>query len=217
MGRDPVLAPLLEIQYLKSPAPDAATFASCVFTSVYGVRGAVENLPAGERFSGKPVFAVGDATAAEAGNAGFTNITSASGGGEELGALINARLGKGKLLHICGKDYSGKFETLQQAGFEVARWLVYKATAGEALPAAGVEAIKSGKIESVLLFSPRSAAILVKVLAGLGLEGECAHIRALCLSPDVALAAKTLKWKSIEIAQRPDQENLLALLARKSL
>src|SRR5690606_5614115 len=143
----------LEIQYLKHPAPDIVSCAAIIFTSVHGVRGAVENLPAGERFSGKPVFAVGDATAAEASAAGFGNIASAAGGGEELAALIASRFRRGKLLHICGEDYTGKFENLQQAGFELARWLVYKAVAGEKLPAAAIEAIKSRKIEAALLFS----------------------------------------------------------------
>lgn len=217
MGYRPVLAPALDIRYLPGKLPTLTAFDALVFTSVFGVNGAMQNIDPGERRPDLPVFAVGDATAAQARAAGFEFVVSAKGDGDDLAQTIRATLKPGKLLHICGQDYSGKLEPLKREGFTIDRCPVYKAMAAENLPPAAVEAIENGKLAATLLFSPRTAVILVRLLDGLGLETACAQIHALCLSADVAQKARTLRWKSVKIAKRPDQESLLALLAKGNL
>src|SRR5476649_121172 len=76
-GHAPVIAPLFTLQVLHPPPDFAATLATSqavLLTSANGARALAE---ASEQRS-KPVFAVGDTTAATAEGLGFTSVVSAS-------------------------------------------------------------------------------------------------------------------------------------------
>jgi len=77
----------------------------------------------------------------------------------------------------------------------------------------GARAIAAGTIDAVALFSPRTAKTFVRLAARAGLEAALAGTDALCLSEAVAGAARALSWRAVRIAERPDQEALVALLA----
>ena len=76
MGFEPIVAPLLAIEQLTPPVPDLATFAALAFTSVNGVAAFAALTPGRDL----PVFAVGDATAQAALDAGFADVRSIAGG-----------------------------------------------------------------------------------------------------------------------------------------
>ncbi|WP_288759400.1 uroporphyrinogen-III synthase, partial [uncultured Brevundimonas sp.] len=80
LGMEPVVRPLLAIQTLSPELPDLDAFAALAFTSVNGVA-AFAGLSARRD---RPVFAVGDATAQAARDAGFARVDSADG---DLAAL----------------------------------------------------------------------------------------------------------------------------------
>lgn len=213
MGYFPVLAPLLEIAYLTPDMPEDKNHDALVFTSMFGVKGFVENTKkTGRPFAGLPVFAIGDETARQARLSGFTHVTSARGDGHDLIRLITFSLQKGKLLHPCAQTHSRKLNFPENSGLSLDRLPVYRAAAAQTLPETATHALQSEKTEAVLLFSPRTAQILVKILHRLNLEQACAHLRVLCLSAEVARASSVLPWQSVEIAAHPDQESLLSLL-----
>ena len=80
LGLYPVLAPLLEVQTLPAELP--ADAAAVLVTS----RNAIGSLPDWAR--DRPVFAVGDATAARVRSAGFQDVRSASGDAAALVELV---------------------------------------------------------------------------------------------------------------------------------
>ena len=90
-GHVAVIAPLFRLDILHPPDDFAAALAACqavLLTSANGARALAE---ASEQRS-KPVFAVGDTTAATAEGLGFTAVTSASGDGAALAELVAQRL-----------------------------------------------------------------------------------------------------------------------------
>jgi len=160
------------------------------------------------------VFAVGAATAAAARRAGFTRVEVADGDASSLARRIVAscRPGEGSIVHPCGTDVRpGLAEPLVEAGFRYVRQPVYRArTAGTLSPRAS-DALRSG-IDAVLLFSPRTAAILVRVVQDQGLEGCLDGTDACCLSEAVAEGCRALPWRRVRIAAQPDQSAMVELL-----
>jgi hypothetical protein len=49
-------------------------------------------------------------------------------------------------------------------------------------------------------------------VADAGLEGATAGVAALCLSANVAAAARALRWRRVEIAARSDETGMGGLL-----
>jgi uroporphyrinogen-III synthase len=63
-----------------------------------------------------------------------------------------------------------------------------------------------------LFFSPRSAGCSVRALTASGLSEALCGIEAIAISPRVAAVLDGLRWRSVRIARRPDQDHLLELL-----
>jgi uroporphyrinogen-III synthase len=102
-------------------------------------------------------------------------------------------------------------EALDAAGFAVRRRVVYRAVAGERLPAAVAAALASGAVGAVLLFSPRTATIFVGLVSGLPAEAGLAVTEAWCLSAAVAQAAADLPWRVRKVAPEPTVDAMLEL------
>ena len=75
MGCEPLIQPLLAVEPLTPPLPDLDRFAALAFTSANGVAAFAALTPRRDR----PVFAVGEATAGAAREAGFVAVRSADG------------------------------------------------------------------------------------------------------------------------------------------
>lgn len=162
-----------------------------------------------------PVCAVGDASAAAARDLGFEAVTSAAGNVDDLAALVRRRLdpAAGPLLHPAAGRLAGDLQgALAGAGFTVLRAVLYDAVPSAALSAECRRALNDGLIDAVTLFSPRTAASFVSLVAAAGLAGACGRVAAVCLSPAVAEALSGLEWRRIAVAERPDQAALLAVL-----
>ena len=124
-----------------------------IFTSANGVR----VFAAASQDRSLPAYTVGDASAAVARDAGFTDVRSADGDIAALAKLIRERADPsgGKLLHISGarvaRDLAG---FLNHAGIAVERRVAYEARPVSELP----EAFKQ-KLDVVLFHSARAAEI----------------------------------------------------------
>ena len=126
-GIEAIIEPLLDIHYRDEPAPDLAGVQAVLCTSANGIR-ALARLSGERRIA---VFAVGEATAARARDAGFARVESAGGNVEDLARLARQLLrpDAGRLLHVAGSDVAGDL-----AGIEAA---VEFGAAQEELKAAG--------------------------------------------------------------------------------
>jgi uroporphyrinogen-III synthase len=162
-----------------------------------------------------PVFAVGAATAAAARRAGARHVEIASGDAVGLARLVIEKClpKRGAILHLAGTEIRpGLAEILAPAGFELRRELAYRVVPATALGPAVVNLWRRRRIAAVLLFSPRSAQILIDLLHRHELAGRVDSLAALCLSEAVAAPCRALAWRAIRVAASPDRAALLALL-----
>ena len=214
LGIAALIEPMLAIRLIAGPPPDLAGVQALLITSANGVRALAARSAARSAQRGVVVFAVGDASAAAARAAGFARIESAAGDVESLGRLVRARLDPsgGALLHVAGAEVAGALaDDLRAAGFDYRRTVLYRAATADRLSPAAAAALAEGSIAAVLLYSPRTAAALVRLIGAAGLAAACARIDALCLSGAVARAAAGIAWRSVRTAARPDQDALIAL------
>src|SRR6185369_3433546 len=155
----------------------AAALAACqaiLITSANGARALAE---ASEQRS-KPVFAVGDTTAATAEGLGFTSVASASGDAAALAALVRERLdpAAGPLLHVAGADVAGE---LAPEGFEVRRVVLYEAREAETLPESARAALEGRALDAATFFSPRASRLFVRLVREAGLAEACRAVSAI--------------------------------------
>ena len=210
MGHQVVIEPLLDICLVPLPVLRPEEFGGLLFTSANGVEALVAAGGAAD-FTHLPVYCVGAATARAARTAGFANVTSADGDGQALGRLIAARLAPCRLLHVKGRHGLAEPEaTLTAAGFNCVTMTGYEARAHTALTAPVAAALEAREFDAVLLYSPRSAQILVGLLEKIGITAPFAM--AFCLSPAISAAAAPLAGQC-EIATTPDEPALLASIA----
>ncbi len=210
LGIAALIEPMLAIRLIAGPPPDLEGVQALLITSANGVRA----LAARSAQRGVVVFAVGDASAAAARAAGFVRIESAAGDVESLGRLVRARLDPsgGALLHVAGAEVAGALaDDLRAAGFDYRRTVLYRAATADRLSPAAAAALAEGSIAAVLLYSPRTAAALVRLIEAAGLAAAGAALDALCLSSAVARAAAGIAWRGVRTAARPDQDALIAL------
>ncbi len=208
-GHEPLVAPLMKIVFSQQPPPADDKDAVLLFTSANGARAA----KAHQVHAARGVFVVGEATATAARAAGFEIAGTAGGDVSSLAELVANRLSKDQLLvHVAGSDLAGDLQgALGARGYRVLRWTAYEARATSALPAPGISFFE-GPAGAVLIYSPRSARLLVHLIEEAGIAEAARRHRALCLSRAVADSAKGVGWSSLEVAAKPYQEALLDLL-----
>jgi uroporphyrinogen-III synthase len=217
MGHRVTLAPLLDVVTLRPTLVTDGAQAIAV-TSRNAIH-ALASHPQSAKLRALPVLAVGKSTAAAAREAGFTVALEGDAGGAELAGLIIAKLSAsaGPLLHIGGETVAFDLASaLQPAGFTVRRAVVYRSEPIDRLPDAVTAALSSGILDAVLLMSPRTSEAWCRLVVAAGLSDVARQLRHLCLSPGVAAALAPLGPPYIEIAVKPNEEQMLALAARLS-
>ncbi|MDH5748360.1 MAG: uroporphyrinogen-III synthase [Rhodospirillales bacterium] len=215
LGVESLIEPLLTVTFNEGSKPDLSGAQALLATSANGVR-AFAHL---SRRRDLPVYAVGDATARAAADAGFEIVASATGDVQALAALVRDRLNPaaGALIHIAGSKVAGDLAgMLADAGFQVRRAVLYDARPARALSAAAAAAMRDGTVDGVLFYSPRTAAAFVDLVRAASLETAIGALSAFCLSSAVGREAEALRWARVVIAERPDQAALLAAVASQA-
>jgi uroporphyrinogen-III synthase len=206
-GHDPLVAPLLSVVGTNSfPPPDSGD--AIILTSAHAVA-ALAGLPPRAR----PVFAVGDRTAAAVREAGFDDVRVAGGDAASLAALVARSLPKNStLLHIAGRHRKPEPEaSLREAGYTIQVWEAYEAQPVRSLPADVSSGLTAGRIDAALHYSRRSAALLVDLAGKAGLHPKLQSVKHVCLSADVAAPLASLE-ATILVAAEPTETALLAAL-----
>jgi len=212
LGHEALVEPLLSIAPDLAAALPLAGATALLFTSANGVRAFA--LRSQDR--GLPVFAVGAATARAAREVGFADVSCADGDAAALEALVVARRtpADGPLLHVAGKVVAGDLAgRLAARGFEARTAALYAAEPALRLSDAARDALAQGEVDGVLVFSPRSATILVGLVEAAGLRAAAARVELYALSEAVAAAASGLPWRRVVVAAAPSEDALLAALA----
>jgi uroporphyrinogen-III synthase len=217
MGHRVTIAPLLDI-VTQTPPLDVSGVQALVITSRNAVH-ALTAHPQKDELTALPVLAVGKSTAAAALDAGFRVTLEGNAGGAELAALIADGLdpNAGILLHISGEAIAFDLEqALAPSGFTLRRAIVYRSRPAAALPSAVAASLRAGDLDAVLLMSPRTATAWCALVEAAGLSEKAQSLVHLCLSSGVADAVGSLNPSRIEIAVKPNEEEMLALAARLS-
>lgn len=204
--------PMLEIRPVEPPpAIPLEGVQALLFTSGNGARAFAALSPRRDL----PALAVGPATAAELRQAGFTDIRVAEGDARALAALAGRSLRRegGRLLHLAGEQVAGDLKgELESQGFACDRLALYRAVPRAAFSGECRSLLREGRLAGVLLFSPRTADAFARLARAEELGAAMTGLTAWCLSEAVADAARSLPWRHVRVAGRPDQEALLALL-----
>ena len=206
-----VIEPMMEVHYCVAPALDLATVQAILCTSANGVRALAR--VTGER--GRPLLAVGEATASRARAEGFTSVASADGAVTDLVRLAAARMRpqNGRLLQVAGNVVAGDLVgALRAHGFVIERRVLYEARPVERLSTAALSALRGRTIDFALFFSPRTAAIFVRLAGIAGVAGCCRTITSLAISAAADAVLTGLPWRDRRVAERPNQPALLDTL-----
>jgi uroporphyrinogen-III synthase len=198
LGLEPVVAPLFSVHALDWTPPPAAAVGAVILTSANGALLAGDAMAS---FTGLPCYAVGEASAAAAAEAGFGDVRVGPSDGAALLALMAAD-GVRSAFHPCGREHL----PLKRAGISLIHVPVYAAEAVERLPEAADEALRRGAV--ALVHSPRAGALLASLL---GSDRDGVSIAA--ISADAAQAAGD-GWRSVAVAPKPRDEALLELVAK---
>ncbi|MGA0393072.1 MAG: uroporphyrinogen-III synthase [Rhodospirillales bacterium] len=212
MGLETLENPILKIVYNDEKSISLDGVQAILFTSANGVR----SFTRCDDNRSLPVLTVGNASARAAEEAGFQQVESADGNVDALAALINKRLDpkKGTLLHVAASRVAGDLaESLEKGGFDVRREVLYSAQVAEQLNDKTQQALKDGQLDAVLLYSPRTAIAFVSLIRAAGLEECCRTVTVFCLSSAVANAISMIAWRSIEVAVKPNQDDLLDMVS----
>jgi uroporphyrinogen-III synthase len=212
-GHEPVLAPLLAIESATGVPLELDGAQALIVTSRNAFRALASHrdLAASMRL---PLFAVGEATANAATDLGFTKVTSGPGTGEGLARLIADALSPntGALVHLAGETVAFDLKSaLQAKGFTLRQPVLYRAVAATRLPPGALALLNAGKLDSVILMSPRTAAIFAALVVRHGALTQASRVDCYCLSAAVAHAVEPLKARAI-VAVRPYEDDILALL-----
>lgn len=212
-GHQIVAEPLLTLEFMPAGVIGAAHIQAVVATSSNALR-AVDFDAA---LAALPLFAVGAATARTACERGFVNVVTGETGAQDLAAIVVSKLdpGNGSVLYLRGEDVAFDLAAqLSSAGFNVESRIVYRARSVQALSTSTVSELRRGAIGGVVLMSPRTSQVYVKLIHQADLLEPIKRLGHYCLSERVAEPLAGLGIGTIGVTARPNLQELVALIGR---
>ncbi len=209
LGLSPVIAPLMAVGHTGRPPGGLEGVAATLLTS----RNAVAGCPVS--CHGRVVFAVGDATAAHARDAGFKDVRTASGDAVALARLVTEtiRPENGPLFLPAGRRQGFDLaHHLREHGFRVIRRVVYEAKALPALPDEAQSHLRERDVGVVMFFSAETSRHFVRLVRAARLQQAVDSVEAVSISDKATVALRELPWRRISVAAKPNQDAMLALL-----
>jgi uroporphyrinogen-III synthase len=209
MGFVPLIAPALTIAALPARLPRAAGIAAVLVTSGNALAACLPD------FRDVPLFAVGDATAAKARGLGFRDVRSAAGNSAALADLVVRtvpRRGR-TLLLVSGQGQGGALAgRLRDAGYRVARRVVYRSCPAAALPVGAAAALRAGSVRAALFFSAETVRAFAGLIRREGLRETLSSVDAFAIGAAAGVALQAMPWRRTVVAAKPTQDAMLALL-----
>jgi uroporphyrinogen-III synthase len=190
-GLEALAVPLFELEPVAWEGPDPSGFDGLLLTSANAVRCGGEQL---RKLRGLKTYAVGEATAEAARDAGFGLAATGDAGIQRLLGSIEPDL---RLLHLCGADRRNG----EHAPQDITAIVVYRSAAIDA------PELSAARGSVALIHSPRSG----RRFAELVQDRETISVAAIS---GAAAEAVGEGWKAVEVSDSPTDEALLALAAR---
>lgn len=189
-GLDAEASPLFVVEPIEWEAPEAGSFDGLLLTSANALRHGGDQL---QDLRGLPAYAVGEATAEAAREAGFDIKSVGDAGVDRLLGSIEPEM---KLLHLCGEDRRPPDGARQ----EIVSLPVYRAVECDV----SLEDVRNAV---ALIHSPRAGRRFAELAQDRG------NIAIVAIS-EAAAEAVGEGWASVDAADKPTDEALLALAAR---
>lgn len=204
MGHSPLISAVMRVKQLPAEI-DLADVAAIAFTSANAVDAFASRSPERDL----PVFAVGDATAQAAREAGFVRVASAAGDVEALGrTLAEAGLPAGAVvLHPGGRERAGDLPGAAGPGLRIRPVTLYETLARA--PSEALAVLDHDGVDAVLVHSSKAARRIASVCRPWR-EGRAWF---LCLSRAVAAPLVEAGYEKVRAAPFPDEAALLKLLS----
>ena len=215
-GHTAVLSPLMSITFMPVEDVGPGIVQAIIVTSRNGVR-ALARSPVLHSLLELPVFAVGKRTAQDAHDLGFHGIMEGPGTAAGLLDVIasHANPAGGRLVHFAGYKLAFDLEgALRELGFDVETIRCYEATAAGSLRPEAEAEVRAGHVDAVVLMSPEASRSYVRLLQNAGLVAEAEKIACACIAPATAAALTPFSPDRVEVAERPNSEEVLALINR---
>ena len=215
-GHTVTLSPLLNIDFEPITDIGQGSIQAIVVTSRNALR-ALSKSPLLADLRDLPVFAVGPRSARDVHDLGFHGVIEGPGNAAGLPDCISANSDPrgGRLLHLAGYRLAFDLEeAMSSRGYDFESLPCYRASPATSLPPQARDAIASGSLDAVLLMSPDSARTYVRLVGEAGLSRQAESIAAICISAATAAALPPLPVASIQVADRPNSEEVLALINR---
>jgi len=212
-GHEPVLAPLLKIEFIEDVPLNLNGAQAIVITSRNALR-ALGSHPERDKAIELPLFAVGEATAWAARQMGFTEVMIGPGTGAGLPPIIctERHPDQGPLVHIGAEKVAFDLKgALEEDGFDLRRVVLYRSHPVEELSEDVVDGLKRGGFDGVLLMSPRTARAFARLVERYALVTQVKGLVCYCLSKAIAEAVVPLGVFA-RIPEYAREEDLIALL-----
>jgi len=210
IGVTPLVAPLMRFAVIPAALPAPQTLAGLVVTSTNGLR-ALDEMGVVATYAGLRLYAVGDRTAAAARDLGFADTVSASGGAEDLVALLRRTEPETTLFYPAASHPAHDLTALlAPTGIAVETVPVYAMRPVLAFDPAIADALANNQIDAALFYSRRSAETFV-ALADAADIAPPPGLTALCLSANVAAPLLAAGHARIALADFPSEEAMIAL------
>ncbi|MBB5574011.1 MULTISPECIES: uroporphyrinogen-III synthase [Rhizobium] len=167
----------------------------------------------------RPLFAVGKATADEAQKLGFIHVFASEGSGAELAELVSREwtdISQAPLLYLAGSPRAAGFEA-RLKGLNIPFQTVecYRMQDIVIDDATLRRLFLDASADAVLLYSHLTAKRFFSLPFLQRHSNLLTSTRFLCLSEVIAEAVPTSLHSHVDIANMPDEDSLLALLAAK--
>lgn len=214
------LAPTLTLSFETLADLDLAGVRAIVVTSRNGLR-SLEHNRLIDHLSGHRLYTVGSATADYAHALGFRSVRIGPGTAEGLSKQIVEECdpANGAIIHIAGAHLAFDLkQSLEASGFEVREMTAYRAEPVQRFPESALSALNAKTVNAVILMSARSATAYATLVEHHALAQTISGLHYFCLSSSVqdalVRALPDIKEHCLSVADRPNTEELLALVTR---
>lgn len=208
---DADIAPLMSRQTIQAHLPPPQGFAALALTSTNALRSLADLAPLDPLLE-KPVFAVGDRTAHEARQLGFSAVKAADGTLDSLATTIALARLEGPVFYPAGKHLSGDLaHALAPYGLMVVTVPVYEMVAEAALPESISRALAESSYGAILFYSRRTAEIFCALGASAIPLDRRRKLPVLCLSEKVAEPLLEHHFSRVLLADYPSEDAMMAL------
>jgi len=218
LGHETLIEPLLSIEPVENAKIGSDKFQAIIVTSVNGAR-ALSTHTEADRFRQVPIYAVGQATAEALDR--FNVVHAGTDGVAALRDRISRDLAPddGPLLYVRGVHVASNLAIdLAVSGYRVEQVIIYAAVEKKSFTPVLIEEIKNGRIEGVVLFSPRTATVFSNLVNKAGLTDKLGAMTFYCLSQKVSdsigLDQKKGNYQVI-IAAAPSLQSLLSSIVKR--